>query len=1179
VTGSSDHHGGPADDDDDTLDGLSAGAADDIPLEVPSGLSNSGYIAGHNVQVLGDVGGDLFVVGDIHGTLGYDEASGQPAALGTRSRYLATIEKIFARCPEPVERAVEFAQVTDFLTGDEPYFWWIGEPYCGKTTLAAAIAAVPPPDVVTVAFFVDRLGGTRLQDFRAAVADQLAPLAGQPRARYAEPHGFDLDDLWQLAAEGVHAAGHTLLLIVDGLDEDDSARFREPSVASQLPESCPHGSRVLVTSRQAPEVLASVSENHPLRRCAPRMLRPNEASSKSREAAVQELRHSIDDPDRVTARINRAVLGVLTAAGGHLTAADLTDLTGVDVDLYEVTQILEQTFGRLVEPRDEFGERRYVFAHDLILSEATSLLGSAVLRRYRESVSSWATRFAAEGWPDRTPTYLLDQYPRLLTEEGDTPGLLALQVPERYRALYDRFGSHHVAQQGLTDLTTFLAQAANPELAAMVRLAIWANHLRNATQAMPSDIPEGWALLGRPDKAAHLARSIADDIARIAALCSVARAYDQAGQSGDAQELLESAEFEALAFPDSPRRVNAITLVARGLADIDDHARARKLLARAFPRDEQFPAPDWDRGRVERFDRSLTMIAAVAASIGGDEMALRALAALSKRAKSGAAETVVRAAGKARNLELARQVVSAYPKHRPLLIVAARQAGDHELAAQVIDSYLESLDRQAELSKQAKIIKQAKRGKQAKSSKQAKSGKQAAGGTQQQEASALSYAMACVEAGFFGQAEQLARRVRQPNSRQRALLGIARAATTHGDTEVATRALASCAAVTGVPSAALPTIATRALRASHDSDWAQVSRLLDMAGNLAALSEEGIGPDLTSLASSVVGALADDHPDRAAERVSNMIQVARSTVGAARDSRLAGIARMAAILGMGTEAEAAASLITSPQIGDSAFYDVATAAGRKLDFDRAERITERIVDTRLRLDALRGLVVALAHAKRFDEAMELAERMPEHPLRSQAAASAAGLAMSEGFLREAESILASGIVRGPALAGKLARLAKAWIAINRPGRAGELLSRAEKYASAAPRADFLGTPPDRLLVSVQAAGGLEHVDVIATFISVPEAKARTHQARGAKVDGNGGTRPCRRGGRRLRQDRAAYHQRLQGGCHDPPDGSDRHPAPPCGSYDSRHPPGDPRPDGNAVASASLVRGAGRPASG
>jgi hypothetical protein len=1073
-------------DDEDTLVGLSAGAGDDIPLDVPSRLSNSGYVAGPNVQIGRDVGRDVivdsnivtgnvivdsnlivgsnvFVGGDASAADEYAQALGQPVALDTRTRYQAAIEKIFARCPEPVDRAVEFAQVTDFLTGDEPYFWWMGEPYCGKTTLAAAIAAAPPPNVVTVAFFVDRLGGTRLQDFRTAVADQLAPLAGQPRTRYAEPRGFDLDDLWQLATERVRAAGKTLLLIADGLDEDDWVRFREPSVASQLPESCPHGSRVLVTSRQVPEVLASVSENHPLRRCGPRLLRPNEASSKSREAAVQELRHAIDDPDRVTARTNRAVLGVLAAAGGHLTADDLTELAKVDADRYEVTQVLEQTLGRLVEPRDEFGERRYVFAHDLIVSQATTLLGSAALRQHREWVGTWAARFAAEGWPDQTPTYLLDQYPRLLFEEGDTPGLLTLQVPERYRRLYDRFGSSHVAMQGLTDLTTLLAHASEPDLAAMLRLSLWASHFKHATYTMPSEIPEGWALLGQTDKAAHLARSIGDNFGRIKALCSVARACDHAGQTADAQELLEAAEYEALALPDSLGRVFAITHVARALAESDDHARGRELLALAFPSDEQLPAPDRDRVLVERFDRSLTAIATTAATIGSGEMALRALASLSAQARIGAAEITVRRAGQAGSLDLATQIALAYPRCRPLLVTVAARAGNRDLAAELVEEYLEPLNT---LSKSGTLTM----------------------GNAKLNAAMLAYAMASVKAGLFEQAEQLARRLNQQHKQQRVLLSIARVAALQGDTETVIRVLTRCAAVKGGQGAVLRTIATRALWASQDGDQARVSRLLDLATSLAGLSDGMADPQLKNLASSIVAALAEDRADLAAERVSNIARVARSTMGAARDTRLAGIARVATILGIDTEA--VASLITSPHVSDSAFAGIVVAAGRKRDFDRAERLIERIVDGRMRLDALRGLVIALADADRFDEAVQLARRMPEHSLRTQAVSQAATLAIDGGFLREAESILASGIIPSPTLSRRLASLAKAWIAIDRPARAAELLAKAEKYASAVQRVGFLGTPPDRLLVNVQATGALDLVDATAAFISAPGAKAQ-----------------------------------------------------------------------------------------
>jgi len=151
VAVSSDPYRAKFDDEDEveTLDRLSPGRTGDIAPEVSEGPSVDGCVGGHNIQILGGVDGDVVVIGDVYRTRGHDQAPGQPVELDTRSRYRATIQKIFARCPDPVDRALELEQIADFLSRDEPYYWWIGEPYCGKTTLAAAIAAAPPPDVVS----------------------------------------------------------------------------------------------------------------------------------------------------------------------------------------------------------------------------------------------------------------------------------------------------------------------------------------------------------------------------------------------------------------------------------------------------------------------------------------------------------------------------------------------------------------------------------------------------------------------------------------------------------------------------------------------------------------------------------------------------------------------------------------------------------------------------------------------------------------------------------------------------------------------------------------------------------------------------------------------------------------------------------------------------------------------
>jgi len=1031
-----------------------------------------GGVGGHNVQVQGDVHGDLITLSVNEVVAESEEPEGTDADAGTgtdtdtddrlpptapqrgtgkRSRYRATIEKIYARCPSPVGREVEQAQVADFLSGNDPYFWWIGEPYSGKTTLAAAIAAAPQPDVVTVGFFVSRADGTRVRDFQAALADQLAAVAGLPRTPYSQPHGFDLNNLWPLAAERVRRTGRTLLLIVDGLDEDDYSRYREVSIASQLPESCPYGSRVLVTSRYAPDVLAAVGDSHPLRSTLAKRLRANDASNASRQRTEQELHRAFDDPDRATARANRAVMGLLAAAGGHLGASDLVQLAHFDADLYEVRQILEHTLGRLVEPRDEFGERRYVLAHDLIRAEAMELLGNETLRSHRAAIGAWADRFAADGWPAGTPTYLLDQYPRLLVEDGDHASLRRLQRPERYRLLYERFGSHHVAMSGLNDLIAMLASES--DYTTLVPLVMWVGRLRNATEQLPADVPEGWALLGEFDKAAHLARGTSNDLNRVEALAAVARVYADVSplgdiaQAGDPEELLEAAEFTAFRFPEAYNRASSAAMIARAYTSLGNSARALALIEHAY-----YPEEQWDNISSTRAVRALTDIAGTAAAAGGVGTALMALRRIPVSGRQEADEAAIRAAVHAGQLATAEQIANCSPARRVMgraLAALVEETGETETADRLI----------AELSNDAVSSHYRKRNYLA----------------------VLRMVESVVKEGRLDRARQLADSIGHSNLRAQACLFVAWGAVDRERYDLAVQVLAGCPVIGSQASSAWAKIGGRAKYAAAKGNWRQAAELLGKAWR-AAWAEDSVEKELTGLVPQVIIARdVDGEPARAGQLIANTIERARSAPGARRDTRLAAVARMSAAVGMLPEAEKAIGWITSPDISDKAFVDVAEAVTG--DLDLAERLIACVANPMLRMSAMRRLVNEAARARRFEDATRIAKAMPDHPWRAAAVAEAAGEAVSAGCLEDAETLLTDGsLARGWTFSAGLARVAKAWIQIGAHANAARLLWQAERHVEMAPRWNFLETTPMQLVTSFQAAGQYEQIEAVSPFI-------------------------------------------------------------------------------------------------
>ncbi|NDU73621.1 hypothetical protein GWI34_13360 [Actinomadura sp. DSM 109109] len=500
-----------------------------------------------------------------------DPAGAGPSAPLRRSRYWSTIAKLRARCPDPADRDAELGRLQEFATGGTPYLWLVGEPYAGKTTLAAAFAGDPAPDVITVAFFVSRSAGSRLADYRAALADQLAPLVDETPAPGAVPTAFDLDDLWQRAVERVTADGRHLMLIVDGLDEDDHLRHRESSIAAQLPEYVPPGSHVLVTSRHFPEVPADVPDGHPLRGCERRTLAANEASRASRNAAERDLQHHLRD------RTSREVLGLLAASGGGLSDEDVARLTGLD--LYDVRELLEQTIARLVERREDFGRDRYSFAHDLIRETTTERLGAEAMAGFWARLLDWAETYRTGGWPADTPLYLLDRFPQVLADAGDLDRLMRLNEPERWRRLLERTGSVDPAVLTLTDSIRLLLSADSPDLAAVYVLALWRDQLRLPVRVHPEIIAVAWTELGELERAERMARDITVASIKANILISMAEAANRAGTETEAALWLQEAELLAGGILSGVRRARTLARVALALGP--GFTRAETLLDEA----------------------------------------------------------------------------------------------------------------------------------------------------------------------------------------------------------------------------------------------------------------------------------------------------------------------------------------------------------------------------------------------------------------------------------------------------------------------------------------------------------------------------------------------------------------------------------------------------------------------
>jgi Trypsin-like peptidase domain len=456
----------------------------------------------------------------------------------------------------------------------EPYGWWEGPPWAGKTALMAWFALHPPPDVEVVPFFVGagRVGRSDVEAFLDAVTEQLTVLATQsheaPETTADRRRG--LLALLDAAARRCRDAGRRLLLVVDGIDEDTGPASREPSIAALLPRHLPAGAAVLVTSRPGRPLPGDVPADHPLHRCTRRRLAVSPHAREVERFARREL------GERLRAgRLHESLIGLITASGGGLTRDDLAELTGASP--FAVADLLSGAFGRSVTTRTGRpggAARGYVLAHRTLREAAERELGPR-LDEYQARLQAWCEDHRKRGWPAGTPAYLLHDYPRVLAAAGDAAPLAELATdPLRHERLLEVTGGDAAALDEIALAQLVGARRPEPDLVAAVLLAVRREELTSRNRHVPVRLPAVWAALGRGERAAALARGLPKRKQR-AALAAAAVAAAEAGHLGDAEALAER-------VPDRDRRDATLAAVAAAAA-VHDPERAERWARRCTP--------------------------------------------------------------------------------------------------------------------------------------------------------------------------------------------------------------------------------------------------------------------------------------------------------------------------------------------------------------------------------------------------------------------------------------------------------------------------------------------------------------------------------------------------------------------------------------------------------------------
>ncbi|WP_432121881.1 hypothetical protein [Streptomyces sp. S1] len=507
----------------------------------------------------------VVVIGD-----GNDVVLGAGAPV--RSAYREQVRRIAP--PELVGREEELAELAEFCRTGTGYRWWRADAWAGKTALMASFALAPPPGVRIVPFFVTaRLGAQNdVVAYVDVVLEQLAELAGEglPALLTAATREAHLLRLYTSAAGACAARGERLVLLVDGLDEDRGVTTgpEARSIAALLP----YGVRdlpVVVSGRLNPPLPADVPEHHPLR--DPSIVRLLSSSPKARairSEAERELKHFVEGGG-----LPYELLGLLTAAGGGLTADDLAELT--DEVPYRVRDVLRTGPGRTFALRGE----AYLLAHEELVAGAREMLGTRELGRWRLALRGWAERWRERGWPQDSPAYLLHGWFPMLRTAGDPDAMAecALDAVRQDRMLAATGGDGTALGEITAAGEELLKRSDRPGLIVMLlKIALRRAALRDRNEQVPDELPVAWAEVGEVGRGLALTRGL-EPVNRVRALCDLARLLHARGEEEQALALLNEAAALADMVGHGKERISVLQAVGNTWVAVGEADRAEEV--------------------------------------------------------------------------------------------------------------------------------------------------------------------------------------------------------------------------------------------------------------------------------------------------------------------------------------------------------------------------------------------------------------------------------------------------------------------------------------------------------------------------------------------------------------------------------------------------------------------------
>jgi hypothetical protein len=443
------------------------------------------------------------------------------------------------------DRETELAELAAFATDRSSqartYAWWQAGPWTGKSALLAwFVLRKRPLDVDVVGYFIaDWRGENDRASFLDSVIRQLAVVAGQkiPAARRQSPELFY--ELLFASAAAAGARGRTLLLVVDGLDEDEGARPGGHTIAALLPSNPPSNLRVVVTGRPNPAVPLDVPDPHPLRDLSiVRQLAEVPAARAARDTATRELDRLIEDgPAGIE------IVGFLAAARGGLRTKDLAKLLNVTVR--DVEKPLRSITGRSLAYDHTLlsSDRAYVLGHKELLAAAREELSDVA--PYEERLCVWADDWHARGWPEDTPPYLLHHCGGLLQRTGDTARLTAYALDATRQHRLVATAASDIALQDLDRAAKAVTGDSPADLEILAAVAASRDLISAAARPLPRAVSRALARLGDVPRAQSLALASPNPAGRAYALADTARTLTASGDwkaRDEARRLAREAE-------------------------------------------------------------------------------------------------------------------------------------------------------------------------------------------------------------------------------------------------------------------------------------------------------------------------------------------------------------------------------------------------------------------------------------------------------------------------------------------------------------------------------------------------------------------------------------------------------------------------------------------------------------